>query len=178
MRPTQTISGSKALKKIQQGVNAIYNPVRATFGPNGKSALLYRTMNRGNRLTDDGVTVAECQEPKDQFVRMAAQTFKEMCKRTVEKVGDGFKELEGMSIKITDNREGKNIVITYPFNGKQESLVVDDKLLQDIIDELILKNQSPSTLQLQLAIEDSYKRLLNPAISNETLQEAKAKADR
>lgn len=89
MRPTQTISGSKALKKIQQGVNAIYNPVRATFGPNGKSALLYRTMNRGNRLTDDGVTVAECQEPKDQFVRMAAQTFKEMCKRTVEKVGDG-----------------------------------------------------------------------------------------
>ena len=54
---------------------------------------------------------------------------------------------------------------------------VDTDDAYDIIDELILKNQSPSTPQLQLAIEDSYKRLLNPAISNETLQEAKAKAD-
>lgn len=89
MRTTRTVLGAQALKKIHKGVNAILAPVKATFGPEGKSALLYRTMNRGNRITDDGVTVAECQEPKDQFERMAAQTFKEMCKRTVEKVGDG-----------------------------------------------------------------------------------------
>ena len=49
----------------------------------------------------------------------------------------------------------------------------------DIIDELIIKNgNSPSINHIQLAIEDSYKRLLHPAISNETLQEAKAKADK
>lgn len=48
----------------------------------------------------------------------------------------------------------------------------------DLIDELIIKNaNSPSISHVQLAIEDSYKRLLHPAISNETLQEAKAKAD-
>jgi protein Tex len=48
----------------------------------------------------------------------------------------------------------------------------------DLIDEIIIKNpNSPSISHVQLAIEDSYKRLLNPAISNETLQEAKAKAD-
>ncbi|TAF71848.1 MAG: RNA-binding transcriptional accessory protein [Flavobacterium sp.] len=47
----------------------------------------------------------------------------------------------------------------------------------DVIDELVLKGQSPSTSHVQLAIEDSYKRLLQPAIANETLQEAKAKAD-
>jgi chaperonin GroEL len=89
MRTTRTISGKKAREALKNGVNAIYEPVRATFGPEGRSALLYRTMNRGNRMTDDGVTVAECQEPKDQFVRMVAQTFREGCKRTVEKVGDG-----------------------------------------------------------------------------------------
>jgi chaperonin GroEL len=89
MRPTKTIVGSKAKNAILKGVNAIYNPVRATFGPEGKNALLYRTMNRGNRITNDGVTVADCQEPKDQFIRMAADTFKESCKRTNEKVGDG-----------------------------------------------------------------------------------------
>ena len=47
----------------------------------------------------------------------------------------------------------------------------------DIIDELVLKGQNNTTPHVQLAIEDSYKRLLQPAISNETLQEAKAKAD-
>ena len=47
----------------------------------------------------------------------------------------------------------------------------------DVIDELVLKGQCPSTSHVQLAIEDSYKRLLQPAIANETLQEAKAKAD-
>ena len=47
----------------------------------------------------------------------------------------------------------------------------------DMIDELVLKGQNKTTSHMQLAIEDSYKRLLNPAISNETLQEAKAKAD-
>jgi uncharacterized protein len=47
----------------------------------------------------------------------------------------------------------------------------------DLIDQLVLKGQSPSTSHVQLAIEDSYKRLLQPAIANETLQEAKAKAD-
>jgi len=47
----------------------------------------------------------------------------------------------------------------------------------DIIDEIIIKKQNNNTSHIQLAIEDSYKRLLQPAIANETLQEAKAKAD-
>ena len=47
----------------------------------------------------------------------------------------------------------------------------------DIIDEIIIKKQNNTTSHIQLAIEDSYKRLLQPAIANETLQEAKAKAD-
>lgn len=88
-RPTKTISGKKALEALRRGVAAIYEPVRMTFGPEGRNALLYRTMNRGNRITNDGVTVAECQEPKDIHVRMVAQTFKEACKRTAERVGDG-----------------------------------------------------------------------------------------
>lgn len=54
---------------------------------------------------------------------------------------------------------------------------VDIDEAYDIIDELVLKGENPSTSHMQLAIEDSYKRLLNPAISNEALQEAKAKAD-
>jgi len=47
----------------------------------------------------------------------------------------------------------------------------------EIIDEIVIKKKNDTTPHLQLAIEDSYKRLLYPAISNESLQEAKAKAD-
>lgn len=54
---------------------------------------------------------------------------------------------------------------------------VDIDEAYDVIDEIIIKKQNSTTAHLQLAIEDSYKRLLNPAIGNETLQEAKAKAD-
>ncbi|MBX4216216.1 hypothetical protein KW797_04705 [Candidatus Parcubacteria bacterium] len=88
-RPTTTLLGAKARKAVFDGVMAIYEPVKLTFGPEGKTALLYRTFNRGSRITDDGVTVSETQEPKNPHIRLAAQAFKEACKRTVEKVGDG-----------------------------------------------------------------------------------------
>jgi uncharacterized protein len=47
----------------------------------------------------------------------------------------------------------------------------------DFIEKEIIKSNNNTTEHLELAIKDSYKRLLEPAISNETLQEAKAKAD-
>ncbi|WP_396141487.1 Tex family protein [Flavobacterium sp.] len=48
----------------------------------------------------------------------------------------------------------------------------------NFIEENTIKNKnSEATEHLELAIKDSFKRLLEPAISNETLQDAKAKAD-
>ncbi|MCY0976458.1 Tex family protein [Chryseobacterium wangxinyae] len=48
----------------------------------------------------------------------------------------------------------------------------------DFIENAIIKSKNESSEQIFLAIKDSYKRLLEPAISNETLQEAKEKADK
>jgi uncharacterized protein len=47
----------------------------------------------------------------------------------------------------------------------------------DFIENEIIKVNNDTTEHIELAIKDSYKRLLEPAISNETLQDAKAKAD-
>ena len=47
----------------------------------------------------------------------------------------------------------------------------------DFIENEIIKTNNDTTEHIVLAIKDSYKRLLEPAISNETLQDAKAKAD-
>jgi uncharacterized protein len=49
--------------------------------------------------------------------------------------------------------------------------------LDFIEDNIITNKNSDAVPHLELAIKDSYKRLLEPAISNETLQEAKQKAD-
>ncbi|MEI7486339.1 MAG: Tex family protein [Chryseobacterium sp.] len=55
---------------------------------------------------------------------------------------------------------------------------VDKEEAIDFIENAIIKSNNESADQIALAIKDSYKRLLEPAISNETLQEAKEKADK
>ncbi len=48
----------------------------------------------------------------------------------------------------------------------------------EFIKKEIIKAKNDTTKHVELAIKDSYKRLLEPAISNETLQEFKLKADK
>ncbi|MGL2965420.1 Tex family protein [Flavobacterium sp. XGLA_31] len=54
---------------------------------------------------------------------------------------------------------------------------IENEEALEFIENNTIKNNRETADQLRLAIKDSYKRLLEPAISNETLQEAKAKAD-
>ncbi|MEG0759996.1 Tex family protein [Chryseobacterium sp.] len=55
---------------------------------------------------------------------------------------------------------------------------IDKDEALDFIENAIIKSKNESSEQIALAIKDSYKRLLEPAISNEILQEAKEKADK
>ncbi|BEV03467.1 Tex family protein [Chryseobacterium gambrini] len=55
---------------------------------------------------------------------------------------------------------------------------IDKEEAIDFIENAIIKSSNETSEQISLAIKDSYKRLLEPAISNETLQEAKEKADK
>jgi uncharacterized protein len=55
---------------------------------------------------------------------------------------------------------------------------IDKEEAIDFIKNAIIKSNNETAEQISLAIKDSYKRLLEPAISNETLQEAKQKADK
>ncbi len=54
---------------------------------------------------------------------------------------------------------------------------IDKDEALDFIENSIIRSNNECADQIALAIKDSYKRLLEPAISNETLQEAKEKAD-
>ncbi|WEK71000.1 MAG: Tex family protein [Candidatus Chryseobacterium colombiense] len=55
---------------------------------------------------------------------------------------------------------------------------IDKEEAIDFIENAVIKSNNETAEQISLAIKDSYKRLLEPAISNETLQEAKEKADK
>ncbi|SHK44918.1 Tex family protein [Epilithonimonas mollis] len=57
------------------------------------------------------------------------------------------------------------------------SVDVDKNEAFDLIANAVIKSNNSATQQIELAIADSYKRLLEPALSNEALQEAKEKAD-
>lgn len=57
------------------------------------------------------------------------------------------------------------------------SVAVEKEEALEIMENAVIKSQNECAQQIALAIADSYKRLLEPAISNEALQEAKEKAD-
>lgn len=58
------------------------------------------------------------------------------------------------------------------------NVAIDKDEAIEFIENAIIKSNNESAEQIALAIKDSYKRLLEPAISNEALQEAKEKADK
>ena len=57
------------------------------------------------------------------------------------------------------------------------SVAVEKEEALEIMENAVIKSQNDCAQQIALAIADAYKRLLEPAISNEALQEAKEKAD-
>ena len=57
------------------------------------------------------------------------------------------------------------------------SVAVEKEEAIEIMENAVIKTNNDCSKQIALAIADAYKRLLEPAISNEALQEAKEKAD-
>lgn len=59
----------------------------------------------------------------------------------------------------------------------KKSITVDQREALHQMERAIIKAQNESADQLKIAIADGYKRLLDPAIANEVLNDAKEKAD-
>lgn len=59
----------------------------------------------------------------------------------------------------------------------RQKIEIDDEKAISKIEDRIIKSNEATSKQIKLAIEDSYKRLLFPALSNEALAVAKEKAD-
>jgi uncharacterized protein len=113
------------------------------------------------------------------FERKATITTKVVKSKKEEEGAQKFNQYFDWAEPLTKAPSHRLLAIMRAENEGFIKFKVDVELddAYDIIDELIIKGDNSTTPHIQLAIEDSYKRLLNPAISNEALQEAKAKAD-
>jgi len=113
------------------------------------------------------------------FERKATITTKVVKSKKDEEGAQKFNQYFDWSEPLTKAPSHRLLAIMRAENEGFIKFKVDVELddAYDVIDELIIKGDNSTTPHIQLAIEDSYKRLLNPAISNEILQEAKAKAD-
>src|SRR5690606_6640730 len=59
----------------------------------------------------------------------------------------------------------------------KSKITIDDEKALAKIEDRVIRSNNESTEQIQIAIQDAYKRLLLPSLSNEALQNAKTQAD-
>ena len=114
------------------------------------------------------------------FQRKAIVTTKVVKKKQAEDEAQKFKQYFDWAEPISKAPSHRLLAMLRAENEGFIKLNVDietDEAL-DFIENEIIKAKNHTTSHIELAIKDSYKRLLEPAISNETLQEFKAKADK
>lgn len=59
----------------------------------------------------------------------------------------------------------------------KSKITIDDEKALAKIEDRVIRSKNESSEQIQIAIQDAYKRLLLPSLSNEALQNAKTQAD-
>jgi chaperonin GroEL len=80
--------GTKARRKLAEGVEILAKAVKVTLGPKGRTVVIEKSFG-SPRTTKDGVTVAKEIELSNKFQNLGAQMLKEVASRTNDIAGDG-----------------------------------------------------------------------------------------
>jgi len=84
----EVIFGDEARRRMKCGIDKLTDAVRITLGPRGRNVILDKKFGSPD-ITNDGVTIAQEQEYKDEFENMGAQLVKEVASKTNDIAGDG-----------------------------------------------------------------------------------------
>lgn len=114
-----------------------------------------------------------------QFQRKAEITTKVVKSKVEEEGAKKFEQYFDWSEPLTKAPSHRLLAMLRAENEGyiKFKVAIDAKEAIENIENQIIKKKTSSTIYLKEAIADSYKRLLEPSIANETLQDAKAKAD-
>ena len=166
MKKTKVVVGSKVPEIILTGVNIVYDAVKLTLGPKGGNALLYGIYGGSPRITNDGVTIAECIEPKDELVNQVAQSFKEACKKTNEKAGDATTTTTVIAGALANNVLGK--VSNTGLIGKQKSSDVM-QIRKDLMDAVIPVVEEIKKRAIKVTSLEDLEKIATVSVENEQL---------
>ncbi len=135
--PTSIITtGKEAKEKILSAVSKVSDIVGKTLGPGGKNVLVQQDF-RGQRVTNDGVTIADSLVLQDETEQLIARTFVEAAKKTNDKAGDGTstsivlaRALIEKVLKENDEdlvgSEGSNVMELKRQIDKEKDLIVEE----------------------------------------------------
>jgi len=84
----EVIFGEEARRRMKAGIDKLTDAVRITLGPRGRNVIIDKKFGSPD-ITNDGVTIAQEQEYKDEFENMGAQLVKEVASKTNDIAGDG-----------------------------------------------------------------------------------------
>ena len=84
----EVIFGEEARRRMKNGIDKLADAVRITLGPRGRNVIIDKKFGSPD-ITNDGVTIAQEQEYKDEFENMGAQLVKEVASKTNDIAGDG-----------------------------------------------------------------------------------------
>ncbi|MGB2983959.1 MAG: chaperonin GroEL [Candidatus Bipolaricaulia bacterium] len=84
----EVIFGEEARRRMKAGIDKLADAVRITLGPRGRNVIIEKKFGSPD-ITNDGVTIAQEQEYKDEFENMGAQLVKEVASKTNDIAGDG-----------------------------------------------------------------------------------------
>lgn len=85
MNHKKVLVGVEARDKIIKGANFLADAVKSTLGPHGLNAAL----EKGNRITNDGVSIAREIAVKDEIEQRGVSILREAALKTNDEAGDG-----------------------------------------------------------------------------------------
>lgn len=174
IRTTRTKLDKRAKEVILKGVNAIYQPVKRSLGPDGNSALIYGTYGKEPRITDDGYTIAEAQEPKDPFVNLVSQIFRDACERTDKIVGDGTTTTVVIGGKLYNEIHGK-LIGNQAVIGEQSGRVNEIALKKEILEASVKVKEAVKKVSKKVKSLKDLEKIAKVSVKNEELGKIVAK---
>ena len=113
------------------------------------------------------------------FQRAATVTTKAVKKKEAEENAQKFKQYFDWEEPLTKAPSHRLLAMLRAENEGfiKLKVAIDKEEALHFIEQNQIKNKNETAKQLKIAIEDSYKRLLEPSISKELLTDAKEKAD-
>ena len=84
---TEILNKNELRQKLLKGVETLATAVKTTLGPKGRNVIFQTSGNPV--VTKDGISVANCIDPKDPYEKLGVQIVREAAAKTASVAGDG-----------------------------------------------------------------------------------------